>query len=78
MKMDQKLKFFTCAGKFDLHCSINTTRYFVNHMDIPAHLRQNITFKTYWGGHMFYSNPEAHAQFRADLQKFYAEALAQR
>jgi hypothetical protein len=25
---------------------------------------------------MFYSNPEAHAQFRADLKKFYEEALA--
>jgi len=75
MKMDAHLKFFACAGKFDLHCSINTTRYCVNHMDIPAHLRHNITFKTYWGGHMFYSNPEAHAQFRADLKKFYENAL---
>jgi carboxypeptidase C (cathepsin A) len=76
MKMDGRLKFFACAGKFDLHCSINTTRYCLNHMDIPAHIRKNVTFKTYWGGHMFYSNPEAHAQFRADLKKFYEEALA--
>ena len=46
-------------------------------MDIPAYLRENITFRTYWGGHMFYSNPEAHALWKADLKKFYAEALAQ-
>ena len=76
MKMDTRLKFFACAGKFDLHCSINTTRYCISHMDIPAYLRENITFKTYWGGHMFYSNPEAHALWKADLKKFYAEALA--
>lgn len=75
MKLDTKFKFFACQGQFDLHCSIDTTRYCLNHMDIPANLRKNITFKTYWGGHMFYTNTEAHAQFRADLKHFYAEAL---
>ena len=38
MKMDGKLKFFTCAGKFDLRCSINTTRYCQNHTDVSDHL----------------------------------------
>ena len=71
MKMDTKLKFFACSGQFDLHCSLDTTRYCINHMDIPDYLRKNITFVPYWGGHMFYSNPKAHMQFREDLKKFY-------
>ena len=75
MKMDSRFKFFACAGQFDLHCSIDTTRYCLNHMDIPARLRANVTFKTYCGGHMFYSNPEAHVQFRRDLKEFYAVVL---
>lgn len=75
MKMDSRFKFFACAGQFDLHCSIDTTRYCLNHMDIPARLRANVTFKTYWGGHMFYSNPEARLQFRRDLKEFYTAAL---
>ncbi|MGI6075550.1 MAG: S10 family serine carboxypeptidase-like protein [Pyramidobacter sp.] len=75
MKMDPKLKFFACAGHFDLHCSIDTTLYCIRHMDIPERLRRNITFKTYWGGHMFYSNPEAHLLFRQDLKLFYERAL---
>ena len=75
MKMDPALKFFACAGHFDLHCSIDTTLYCIRHMDIPESLRHNITFKTYEGGHMFYSNPEAHQLFHRDLKLFYENAL---
>ncbi len=71
MKMDPCLKFFASSGQFDLHCSIDTTLYCIRHMDIPDDLRKNITFKSYWGGHMFYTNPEANLQFRKDLQEFY-------
>ena len=75
MKMDPHLKFFACAGHFDLHCSIDTTLYCIRHMDIPDFLRKNITFRSYLGGHMFYSNPQAHLLFRRDLREFYAAAL---
>ena len=44
-------------------------------MDIPDFLRKNITFRSYLGGHMFYSNPQAHLLFRRDLREFYAAAL---
>lgn len=75
MKMDPRLKFFAGAGEFDLHCSLDTTRYCINHMDIPDSLRGNITFKPYWGGHMFYSNPKAHLSFKIDLEEFYNSAM---
>lgn len=78
MKLDPRLGFFACSGEFDLHCSIDTTRYCLAHMDIPDSLRGNVTFKSYFGGHMFYSNPEARAIFHDDLNHFYAGALARR
>lgn len=75
MRRDPTLKFFTGAGIFDIHCCLDTSRYCISHMDLPEALRENITFKSYWGGHMYYTNPEAHATFREDLKSFYDSAI---
>lgn len=71
------LKVFVGAGYFDLHCCIDSDIYELGHLDIPKDRMDNITVRGYFGGHMFYSNPEAHARFRKDLVAFYAEALGE-
>ncbi len=42
----------------------------INHLDLPADRRNNITLRLYPGGHMLYTNPEALAQLKKDLEIF--------
>ncbi len=70
------LKVFVGAGYFDIHCSAEAGAYGLDHMDIPRELLENnIIRKMYFGGHMYYSNPQEHRRFKTDMIDFYGAAL---
>ena len=71
------LKVFIASGVYDLECPYDSVLYSVNHFDLPAERRENITLRLYIGGHMIYTNPEAHAALKKDLVEFYRKVLAE-
>jgi len=69
------LKVFIASGIFDLEVPYDSVRYTINHLDIPKERKNNISIKTYPGGHMHYANPEAHRKLREDIRTFYENTL---
>ena len=51
--------------------------YALNHLYLAPALQRNITYGFYESGHMVYLHPASLAQFHADLERWYADALAQ-
>ena len=70
------LKVFIASGLFDLEVPYDSVIYTLRHLDIPKDRRENISIRTYEGGHMHYANPEAHRQLRKDIEAFYKKALS--
>ena len=77
MRRSDFLKVFIASGIYDLECPYDSVLYSVNHLDLPAERRDNITHRVYMGGHMLYTNPEAHAQLKKDLHEFYKDILGE-
>ena len=50
----------------------------LQHMWLDPSLRNNVRFGYYPSGHMVYLNPEAQKTMKADVAKFYDDALAKR
>jgi carboxypeptidase C (cathepsin A) len=71
------LKVFIASGVYDLECPYDSVLYSINHLDLPAERRNNITLRIYPGGHMLYTNPEALAQLKKDLEEFYQDILGE-
>ncbi|EEX47918.1 MULTISPECIES: S10 family serine carboxypeptidase-like protein [Jonquetella] len=76
MKRFPDMGLFVGCGYFDIHCSIDTTQYCLNHLPIPRELMGQITLRRYWGGHMLYTNMDARLELRRDLKEFYSRTLA--
>lgn len=76
MRREPFLKIFVAAGYFDIHCTAEAGKYALSHMDISPALFKNITHRMYFGGHMFYSNPQERLRFKQDIKHFYNDALS--
>lgn len=76
MRKNPKLRVFSANGYFDLATPFFATEYDLSHMELPQKLIGNIQFGYYPSGHMVYLNTEAQKQMKADLDRFYSEALA--
>ncbi|MDP5055138.1 MAG: carboxypeptidase, partial [Congregibacter sp.] len=57
-------------GLYDLATPYGATQYFIDHIDLPASLRANISLELYEAGHMMYLHPASMAKFREDLAAF--------
>jgi carboxypeptidase C (cathepsin A) len=66
---------FSANGYFDLATPFFATEYDLTHMSLPPQLARNVEFGYYPAGHMVYLNVDALRQMKADLLRFYAEAL---
>ena len=77
MRRCEFLKVFIASGVYDLECPYDSVLYSVNHFDLPPERHDNITLRLYPGGHMIYTNPEAHTALKKDLAEFYREALGE-
>ena len=69
------MKLFVASGHYDLATPPATAKYSVEHMRLPSHLRKNIDFHTYEGGHMMYVYEPSMTQLRKDIEAFYELAL---
>ena len=46
------------------------SEYYIEHMDLPDELRDNITLEYYEAGHMMYVHEPSMVKFKEDLAKF--------
>ncbi len=65
-----RMKVLVQQGWFDLATPYPATTYFLDHLDVPPALRDNVTLKTYEAGHMMYIHPPSMAAFKKDLAEF--------
>jgi carboxypeptidase C (cathepsin A) len=70
------MKLFVASGYYDLATPPATAKYSVEHMRLPAELREGIEYHNYEGGHMMYVHEPSMEQLRKDVEAFYESALA--
>lgn len=76
MRADPALKILSMNGWYDLVTPFFATETDLHHMLLPPDLRANLSFAYYPAGHLAYTNPEALRKMRADLGRFYDQAVA--
>ena len=76
MTYNPNMKVFSANGYFDFATPFFATVYALNHLYLAPAIQRNITYGFYVSGHMVYLHPSALAQFHADLERWYAGALA--
>lgn len=70
MKQNPGMKVLVQQGYFDLATPHLATKYYVDQLDIPSHLRQNVRLELYEAGHMMYIHEPSMAKFKQDLAGF--------
>ena len=70
MSLNPKMKVLIDSGYFDLACPYGTVDFVVDHLDIPANIRGNITIEHYEAGHMMYIHPGSQPKFKKTLADF--------
>lgn len=68
------LKVFVASGHYDLATPHFATRYTLDHLGLPGHLRGNLVERRYDGGHMMYVDDAVLATMKADLADFVRDA----
>jgi carboxypeptidase C (cathepsin A) len=75
MTENPHLHVFSANGYYDFATPMYATEYTLRHLGLNPALQKNITFGFYPSGHMVYLNPAALATFKADLARWYDDAL---
>jgi carboxypeptidase C (cathepsin A) len=75
MRQNPHLKLFSLNGLYDMATPFFGTEYDIAHMWLDPAVRGNVRFAYYPSGHMVYLNPDALRQMKADVAKFYDEAV---
>ena len=70
MKYNPQLKILLTGGYFDLATPYYEGVYEMNHLPIPAKLRDNISYRYYQSGHMIYANQESLKMLHDDVAEF--------
>ncbi len=70
MVKDPFLKVLVMEGYYDLATPYYAANYSMNHLDLPAAYRKNISFATYDCGHMVYLRTDMLAKMKQDLERF--------
>jgi len=73
MLQNPHMRILVQQGFYDLATPYGGTRYFLDQLRLPEHLRSNITEAYYEAGHMMYIHEESMAKFKMDLAKFIAQ-----
>lgn len=75
MSKNPYLKIFSANGYFDFATPFFETEYTLAHMGLDPSLEKNISYGYYESGHMVYLNDGARQKMKADVAKFYDEAM---
>ena len=70
MIQNPKLRVLVQQGYYDLATPYGATQYFLDHMELPGELRENITVEFFEAGHMMYLNPDEMKKFSRVLAEF--------
>lgn len=70
MTQNPHMRVLVQQGLFDLATPYGATQYFIDHIDLPASLRENLSLELYEAGHMMYLHPASMNKFREDLAGF--------
>ncbi len=65
-----QMKVLVQQGYFDLATPYRATEYFIDQLNLPGPLRNNVAIEYYQAGHMMYVQPEGLRKFRQTLAKF--------
>jgi len=69
------LKVLVMEGYYDLATPFLAADYTMNHLDLTAQYRKNISIATYDSGHMVYLNSAAHPKMKQDFVNFMDSTL---
>ena len=72
MVQNPKMRVLVQQGYYDLATPYGATQYFINHMDVPPHILDNLTVEYYEAGHMMYLHRPSMGKFKQDLADFIA------
>jgi len=68
------LKVLVMEGHYDLATPYYAVNYTLDHLDLPAQYRKNISIATYDAGHMVYVRNESLAKMKQDQSEFMAKS----
>jgi len=78
MRTNPYLKVLFLNGYYDMATPFFGTEYDLEHLYLDPSIRGNVRYGYYPSGHMVYLNQDAMKQMKADVAKFYDEALAKK
>lgn len=70
MNQNPYMRILVLGGRRDLVCPIDTMRYALEHMQLDAAYRKNITYAEFDAGHMMYVNLPDLQKLQRDLEDF--------
>jgi len=75
MAQNPSMKVFSANGYYDFATPTFATDYTLRHLNLNPTLQSNITYGYYQAGHMIYLSEPALSQYKADLARWYDNAL---
>ena len=75
MRGNPYLMVLSLNGYYDMATPFGGAEYDLNHMMLEPAQQRNLRFTYYPSGHMIYLNPEANRDMRADMARFYDDAV---
>jgi carboxypeptidase C (cathepsin A) len=75
MTKNSYLKVLVMEGYYDLATPYFAANFTMDHLDLGANYRNNISFATYNAGHMVYVDNDSLAKFKRDLSSFIDKTL---
>jgi carboxypeptidase C (cathepsin A) len=78
MRENPHLMVYSLNGIYDMATPFFGTEYDIQHLYLDPSIKNNVRFGYYPSGHMVYLNQDAMKQMKADVAKFYDEALSKK
>ena len=77
LALNPHLKVYIAHGYYDLVTPFQASNRIVQHMKLDEQMAANLHIRHYGGGHMFYVWSDSRQEFTAEMEQFYAGAIAQ-